>query len=147
MLFDMIRLTLVVLNEKTAFFIMNLVKINSWNHSFTKMWMKIWYTCNLCVIWKYHPYDMYIHLHTIGLIGVTVLGTVTCHLAPNRRRFHWSISQWILLHRKIIFCKSLKFICADFQIFAIFWKHEITVLAKISPEIGPWPGMTAISKT
>ena len=43
---------------------------------------------------------MYIHLHTIGLTGVTELGTVTFHFAPNRRRFHWSISRWILLLRK-----------------------------------------------
>ena len=24
---------------------------------------------HLCVIWQYHPCDMYIYLHTIGLIG------------------------------------------------------------------------------
>ena len=46
---------------------------------------------------------MYIHLHMIGLIG-----TVTCHLATNRRRFHWSISRWILVRRQNIFGKSLK---------------------------------------
>ena len=46
---------------------------------------------------------MYIHLHTIGLIGMTELGTATFHFAPNRRRFHWSISQWILLRRKNLF--------------------------------------------
>ena len=86
---------------------MNLIRI-SWNHSFTEMQMKIWYARNLCVIWQYHPCDMYIHLHTIGLIGVTELGTVTCHFVPNRRQFHWSISRWILLRRKNIFGKSLK---------------------------------------
>ena len=36
------------------------------NHSFTKMLMKNWYMCNLCVIWQYHPY---VHLHTVGIIG------------------------------------------------------------------------------
>ena len=50
--------------------------------------------------------DVYIHLHTIGLTGVTELGTVTFHFAPNRRRFHWSISRWILLLLKNNFGKS-----------------------------------------
>ena len=51
---------------------------------------------------------MYIHLHTIGLIGMTELGTATFHFAPNRRWFHWSISQWILLRRKKSFRQKLK---------------------------------------
>ena len=62
--------------------------------------MKIQYTCHFCFIWQYQPCDMYIHLHTIGLIGMTEIGTATFHFAPNRRRFHWSIFQWILLRRK-----------------------------------------------
>ena len=93
--------------QKTAFFVMNFIKIGQ-NHSFTKMWMEIKHKCNLCVIWQHNPCDMYIDLHTIGLTGATELDTVTCHFAPNRRRFHWSISQWILLRWKHIFGKSLR---------------------------------------
>ena len=67
------------------------------------------------------PCDMYIHLHTIGLTGVTELGTVTFHFAPNRRRFHWSISRWTLLLRKNIFGKrfqsSLSLFVPSFRIF------------------------------
>ena len=78
---------------------------------------------------------MYIHLHTIGLTGVTELGTVTFHFAPNLRRFHWSISRWILLIRKNIFGKSFKssfsFICAEFQICLTFSKHDIIILVGI----------------
>ena len=132
----MIRLTPVVLNDKkNAFFVINLIKIYR-NHSFTKIWMEIWYTCNLCVIWQYCPCDMYIHLQTIGLIGVTELGTVTCHFAPNQSRFHWSISRWILLRRKNIFGKSLKsslsLFVLSFRFFYIFKKHDIAVLVSIS---------------
>ena len=32
---------------------------------------KILDICNSCVIWKYHPSDMYIPSHLIGLIDVT----------------------------------------------------------------------------
>ena len=39
------------------------------NNSFKRM--NILYMCNLCVIWQHHPYDMYIHLHTMGLIVAT----------------------------------------------------------------------------
>ena len=86
---------------------MDFIKIAP-NHSFTKLQMEIQHTCNLGVIWQHNPCEMYINLHTIGLTGATELGTVTFHFAPNRRRFHWSISQWILLRRKHIFGKSLK---------------------------------------
>ena len=132
----MLRLTLVVLNgKKTAFFVMNVIKIAQ-NHSFTKMRMKMIYICNSCVFWKYYSFYMYIHSHTIGLIGVTELGTVTFHFAPNRRRFHWSVSQWILLHRKNIFQLKfkveLKFICAEVQYFSTFNKYHITILVRIS---------------
>ena len=73
------------------------------------MRMKIWYTCNLCVIRQYQPCDMYIHLLKIGLIGMTELGTVAFHFATNWRRINGSISRWILLlHRKNIFDKSFK---------------------------------------
>ena len=65
------------------------------------------YMCNSCVIWQYHPCDIYTHLQTIGLIGVTELGTATFHFAPNQRRFLWLIYRWILLRRKIFFRKSL----------------------------------------
>ena len=51
---------------------------------------------------------MYIHLHTIGLIGMTELSTAKFYFAPNRRRFHWSISQWILLRLKKSFWQKLK---------------------------------------
>ena len=81
---------------------------NSPNHSFTKMRKKIQYTCHLCFIWQYQPYVIYIHLHTICLIGMTELGTATFHFAPNRRRIHCSISQWILLRGKNLFEKKLK---------------------------------------
>ena len=134
--FYMIRLTLVVLNDKkTAFFVMNFIKIVQ-NHSFTKIRMKIQHTCHLCVIWQHYARDMYIHLHTIYLTGATELGTVTCHFAPNQRRFQWSISRWILLHRNNIFGKmfkvELKFICAEFQIFSTLSKHDVTILVIIS---------------
>ena len=90
----------------------------------------------MCVIWQHNPCDMYINLHTIGLTGATELGTVTCHFAPNRRRFHWLISQWILLRRKHIFGKSLKsslgLFVPSFRFFSTFSKHEITILVKIS---------------
>ena len=33
--------------------------------------------CNLCFIWQYHHCDMYTYFHTIALIGVTEVGTVT----------------------------------------------------------------------
>ena len=69
---------------------MNFIKIPR-NYNFLKMLMKIYCTCDLCVIWHYQPCDMYFHLHTIGLIGVTELGTVTFHFEPNRRQFHWSM--------------------------------------------------------
>ena len=119
---------------KTAFFVMNFIKIVQ-DHSFTKLWMKIWHTCYLCVIWQHYPCDMYIHLHTIGLTGAAQLGTVTCHFAPNQRRFQWSISRWILLRRNHIFIKKLKvelkFICAEFQIFSTSRKYDITILVII----------------
>ena len=72
------------------------------------MRMGIQYTCHLCFIWQYQPCVIYIHLHTICLIGMTELGTATFHFAPNRRRFHWSISQWILLREKKSFRQKLK---------------------------------------
>ena len=79
---------------------------------------------------------MYIHLHTIDLIGAPELGTVTCHFAPNQRRFQWLISRWILLRRNNIFSNKfkveLKFICAEFQIFSTLSKHDITILVIIS---------------
>ena len=86
---------------------MNFIEIAQ-NHSFAKMGMKILYMYTSCIIWQYHPCDMYIHLHTIGLIGVTELGTVTYHFGPNQRRFPLSISRWILLRRKNIFGKGFK---------------------------------------
>ena len=119
--------------QKTVFFDMNFIKILQ-NHSFTKIRMKI--TCHLCVIWQHYSCDMYIHLHTICLTGATELGTVTCHFAPNQRRFQWSIFRWILLRRNNIFGikvqVELKFICAEFQIFSTLSKHDITVLVIIS---------------
>ena len=79
---------------------------------------------------------MYIHLHTKGLTGATELGKVTCHFAPNQRRFQWSISRWRLLRRNNIFGKKFKvqhkFICAEFQIFSTLSKHYITILVIIS---------------
>ena len=81
---------------------MNFIEIAQ-NHSFTKMGMKISYMYTSCIMWQYHLCDIYIYWHTIGFIGVTELGTVTFHLAPNRRRFHLTISRWIWLRRKNIF--------------------------------------------
>ena len=99
--------------------------------------------CDLCVVWHYQPCDMYIHLHMIGLIGVTELGTVTFHFAPNRRRFHWSISWWIFLCRTHVFGKSLKSSLSLFVASFRFFQH---LSSMISPfywafltEIGPWP--------
>ena len=106
---------------------MNFIKI-AHNHSFTTMRMKI-----LCIIRvsfdniTQHTWDLYIHLHTIFLIGVTELGTVTFHFARSRRRFYRS------LRRKLFF--ELKFICAEFQIFSSFKKY-ITILVSILTEIG-----------
>ena len=121
--------------QKTAFFVINFIKIVQ-NHSFTKMRIKICHSCHLCEIWQHYPCDMYIHLHTICLTGATELGTVTCHFAPNQRRFQRSISWWILLRRNNIFGKKfeveLKFICAEFQIFSTLSKHDITILVIIS---------------
>ena len=89
------------------------------------------FVCHLTTL----PRDMYIHLHTICLTGVTVLGTVTFHFAPNRRRFHWSISRWILLLRKNIFGKSfqssLSLFVSSFRFFLTFSKHAIIILEGI----------------
>ena len=121
--------------QKNCIFRHEFIKIAQ-NHSFTKIRMKIWHTCHLCVIWQHYPCNMYIHLHTIGLIGATELGTHACHFAPNQRRFQWSISRWILMRRNNIFGKKfkveLKFICAEFQIFSTLSKHDITILVVIS---------------
>ena len=54
---------------------------------FHEMQMKILYICNSRVIWKYHPSDMYIHSHTIGLIDVTELGTATWSGTYFREKF------------------------------------------------------------
>ena len=78
---------------------------------------------------------MWNHLHAIGLIGVTELGTVTFHLAPNRRRFHWSISRWIMLGWKNIFGKSLKSNLSLFVprfSFSTVSEYYITILVSIS---------------
>ena len=88
--------------------------------------MQILFMYNSCVIWKYHPFDMYIHFHTIGLIGVTELDTVTLHFAPNQRWFHWSISLWILLRRKKqIMVRDLSraevYLCRV----SVFWNRKI----------------------
>ena len=72
---------------------------------------------------------MYINLYTIGLTGVTELGTVTCHFAPNRRRFHWSISQWILLRRKQMFGKSLRSSLSLFVPSFIFFQHFASMMS------------------
>ena len=72
---------------------------------------------------------MYIHLHTVGLTGATQLGTVTCHFAPNQRRFQWSISRWILLRRNKIFIKKFKvelqFILPSFR----FLQHQENMIS------------------
>ena len=105
MLVYILRLILVVLNDKNCIF----------RHKFYKNFSKSQFYENadenslyvsFVFIWQYQPCDIYIHLHTIGLIGITELGTATFHFAPNRRRFHWSISQWILLRRKNLIGKS-----------------------------------------
>ena len=94
--------------QKNCIFDMNFIKI-AHNHSFTKMGMKISYMYTSCIIWQYHLCDMYIHWHTIGFIGVTELGTVTFHLAPNRHRFHLSISRGYGCVEKKIFVSKKKF--------------------------------------
>ena len=121
--------------QKTAFFVKNFIKKK---FKITVSWKYGWklITCHLCVIWQHYPCDMYIHLHTIGLTGATELGTVTCHLAPNQRRFWWSISRWILLRRNNIFARKFqvepKFICAEFQNFLTLSKDDITIEVIIS---------------
>ena len=80
-------------------------------------------------IWHIPPLLMYINLHTIGLTGATELGTVTSHFAPNRRRFHWSISQWILLRRKHIFIKSLKSSLSLFVPSFRFFQHPASTIS------------------
>ena len=86
---------------------------------------------------------------TVGLIGVTELGTVACHFAPNRRRFHWSNSRWILLRRKNIFGKRLKL---SFSLFVASFRFFQPLENTISPykwafltEIGPWPRIQLFS--
>ena len=71
---------------------------------------------------------MYIHLHTIGSIGMMELGTVVFHFAPNRRQFHWSICRWILLRRKIFLEKVHLFVPSFFK----FNKYDITIPVSIS---------------
>ena len=100
--------------------------------------MKFWYACNLCVVWQYHPCDMYIHFHTIGLIDVTEKSTVTCHFAPNRRRFHWSIPRWILLCRRNIFGKSLKASVSLFVPSFRFFQHLENMIASCICWTGPF---------
>ena len=73
---------------------------------------------------------MYINLHTICLTGATELGTVTCHFASNRRRFHWSISHWILLRQKHIFGKSLR---SSLSLFAPSFRFFQHLASMISP--------------
>ena len=83
------------------------------------MGMTILYVYISCIIWQYHPRDMYIHLHTIGLIGMMEIGTNTFHFAPNQRPFHLSISRWKLLRPKkniFIFGKSFK---SSFSLYAL----------------------------
>ena len=86
------------------------------------------------------PSDMYIHLHTIGLTGVTEVGTVTVHFGPNRRRFHWSISRWLLLLRKNIFGKSFQSSSSLFvpscRFFFTFSKHAMIISEGIFPGNG-----------
>ena len=86
---------------------------------------------------------MYIHLHTIGLIGVTELGTVTCHFATNRRQFHWSIYRWILLRRKNISGKSLKSSLSLFVPSLRIFQHLENMISPFYlpflTEMGPWP--------
>ena len=135
--------------HKTAFFVINFIKVSQ-NYSFTKMLMKIWYICNLCVIWKYHPCDMYIHLHTIGFIGKTALGTVTFHFAPDRRRFYSStfFDEYCCVAE--IF--SVKLWSRVFPIctFSAFTKYDITILMSIvhgnrpltSKWFGTWSPLT-----
>ena len=140
--FHIIRLTPVVLNDKkTAFFVKNLIKIYR-NHSFTKMRMKISYACNSYVIWQYHPCDMYIHLHTIGLIGMTELGTVTFILRQIGVDFTGRFLGGYYCVEKISSVKfkvELKFIWAEFQIFQRLENMMSSFQWVFLTEIGPWP--------
>ena len=134
--FHMIRLTLVVLNDKKLhFFVMNFIKNCSKSQFHENTDENLTYV-SLCVIWQHYPRNMYSHLHKIGLTGATELGTVTCHFAPNQCRLQLTISWWILLRRNNIFGKKfkveLKCICAEFQIFSTLCKHDITILIIIS---------------
>ena len=54
------------------------------------------------------PRDMYIHLHTIGLTGVTELGTVTFHLRQIGADFTGRFLGGYCCFEKNIFEKSFK---------------------------------------
>ena len=67
--------------------------------------MQILCLFNSRVIKKYHLSDMYIHSHTLGSIGVTELGTVTFHFAPNRRRSTVDFSVDMIASKKYFLLK------------------------------------------
>ena len=77
---------------------------------------------------------IYIHLYTIGLIGVTELGTVTFHFVPNQRRWLVDFSVDIVasnLYFRQKFKLELKFICTEFQFSSTFNKYDIAILVRI----------------
>ena len=92
--------------------------------------------CNLCAIWQYHPCDMYIHLHTICLIGVTEsrygnisfcaksasisLVDFSVDIATSKKYFRWK------------FKDELKSLCVEFQFFSALNQYNITILVGIS---------------
>ena len=108
---------------------MNFVIISQ-NHSCTKMGTIIWHMCDLCVIWQFHPCDMYIHLHTTGLLsGIMYSSILFCAKSASISLvvFRW----WILLRRKNIFGKSqqsgLSLFVQSFS-FSTFDKYYIAIL-------------------
>ena len=92
--------------------------------------------CNSRVIWKYIPCYMYIHSHTIGLIGVTELGTVTFHFALKSASISLvDFSMDMVASQKSFFGQSLRwdyvFLCQG-QYFLTFNKYYIIILVRIT---------------
>ena len=111
----MLRLTLVVLNgTKTAFFVMNFIKVAQ-NHCFRKMRMKIWYDR---FNWRNGIRYSYI-LFCAKSASISLI-----------------VFLWISLRRNNIFGKSFKSSISLFVpgvgFFSTFSKYDITILLSIS---------------
>ena len=78
----------------------------------------------------------HVHVHVLRVAKLL-------YLAPNRRRFHWSISQRILLRRKNIFDKCFKSSLSLFMPSFRFFQHLANTISPFwwafLTEISPWP--------